>query len=341
MILTLLIMFIAGIAALWKIKARADGDDNAFDLPTTHIIKGLCAIVVVMVHIPLFYSNPLQDAIGSFAYVAVTFFFFVSAYGMEYSYYRRPGYLRKFWINRLAALLIPMIMVNMAASAYCIADPDYGSAWYALIRLNGYVKILLEYCIAFYLLHLASEKFRLSRTFVESTLIVLVVISSVWIYFFTDKTDDWPIERIGLIWGLLTYRFREPLLRMLKDRNTLKIACLTAISVAAGITYVTGKAQNLTVDYFLKIFLGISLISLLFAISTRLKPNNAIGRFFGDISYEIYLSHTVVMRFIAYYIPNLDSGCFIFLTFAFTITFAWIVKYISERLVPLVKGLAR
>ena len=38
-------------------------------------LKGLCAMVVVMVHFPEAYQNTLQDAIGSFGYVAVTFFF--------------------------------------------------------------------------------------------------------------------------------------------------------------------------------------------------------------------------------------------------------------------------
>lgn len=74
---------------------------NAFDKQNTHFIKGLSALIVVMVHFPADKVNPLQDGIGSFAYIAVTFFFFVSAYGMQYSiekYHRAlkyiPSYIR-------------------------------------------------------------------------------------------------------------------------------------------------------------------------------------------------------------------------------------------------------
>ncbi len=60
-------------------------DDGTFFLKKeyTSWLMGLCAIVVVMVHFSEPYQNPLQDLIGSFAFVAVMFFFLISAYGMQ------------------------------------------------------------------------------------------------------------------------------------------------------------------------------------------------------------------------------------------------------------------
>lgn len=120
MLLTSIIPLFLLITIVYQISRRAlyPNNDNAFDKESTHFLKGLCAIIVVMVHFPADKTNPLQDAIGSFAYIAVTFFFFVSAYGMQYSIDNNPNYLKKFWRNRLGSLLVPMLIVNVLTFIY-------------------------------------------------------------------------------------------------------------------------------------------------------------------------------------------------------------------------------
>lgn len=47
---------------------------NFFSKDYTTVLKGLCCLVVIYVHVKPPYCNALQDAIGSFAYVCVTCF---------------------------------------------------------------------------------------------------------------------------------------------------------------------------------------------------------------------------------------------------------------------------
>ena len=49
---------------------------NYFDKDVTSLMRGLAALVVVMVHIPESYHNTIQDMIGSFAFISVMFFSF-------------------------------------------------------------------------------------------------------------------------------------------------------------------------------------------------------------------------------------------------------------------------
>lgn len=55
-----------------------------FNIKDTTVIKGIFCIIIVLVHIPSLYQNTIQDMIGSFAYIGVTFFFMASAYGLKY-----------------------------------------------------------------------------------------------------------------------------------------------------------------------------------------------------------------------------------------------------------------
>ena len=89
------------------------GNGHFFSKDYTTVLKGLCCLIVIYVHVKEPHGNILQNAIGSFAYVCVTLFFMVSSYGMMVSIEHKRDYLQHFWRNRLLALLIPMILINI------------------------------------------------------------------------------------------------------------------------------------------------------------------------------------------------------------------------------------
>lgn len=336
MIGTLLVLVACFIILTWNIKLRK-GNGDAFDLPSTHVLKGLCAIIVVLVHFPENFQNPLQDAAGSFAYVAVTFFFFVSAYGMEYSFDHRQDYLKHFWRGRLMGLLIPMILINLLSMIFCFFDPDYNEPIKALVSLNGYVRVLLEYCLAFYLIHYCRRRYKLSARVADWVLISLVVSSSLILYFVNTVDDGWPYERLGLVWGLLAYRNKDAILRSFTRRNLLWFGCAVIVSGLLGVAYLKFKTEYFWGGYLLKIVLGVSLITLLFVITTRWRTGNKASRFLSNISYEIYLSHGLCMNFVAFLLPCIDNSCFAVLTFAVTIIVSWLVRLATQPLSRLIK----
>lgn len=102
MIKTILFTLLAPIIGGGNSLVFNKKDDNAFfGKDYTTELKGLCCLIVIYVHVPVAYRNPIQDAIGSFAYICVTLFFLISAYGMMLSAERKEEYLRHFWRNRL------------------------------------------------------------------------------------------------------------------------------------------------------------------------------------------------------------------------------------------------
>ena len=86
--MTTVIMFLmlAVYATIVIFRAKYNPEKkNFFDLKDTTVLKGLFCIIVVLVHVPAQYQNSIQDAIGSFAYIGVTFFFMTSSFGLMYS----------------------------------------------------------------------------------------------------------------------------------------------------------------------------------------------------------------------------------------------------------------
>lgn len=67
----LLVLFL-GFVVLYR---DSDGRKSTFfDLESTNCMRGFWCIIILLVHIPSEYQNSIQDAIGSFAYIGVTFF---------------------------------------------------------------------------------------------------------------------------------------------------------------------------------------------------------------------------------------------------------------------------
>ena len=86
----------------------------------TTIMKAVCCIIVILVHIPAAYTNRLQDAMGSFAYVCVTLFFLMSAYGMSLSKERRRNYMHHHIVINMEKGGILFLSINIYP--YCATN---------------------------------------------------------------------------------------------------------------------------------------------------------------------------------------------------------------------------
>lgn len=136
-------------------KSKIEGG-HFFSKEYTAMLKGVCCLLVIYVHFVGSHTNALQDAIGSFAYIAVTLFFVTSAYGMMLNAERKNDYLKTFWRNRLVALLVPCFCVNIVAFLFNIVKNDFG--WSALYFNNQYVVVLLQFCVWFYIVEFSMRR---------------------------------------------------------------------------------------------------------------------------------------------------------------------------------------
>ena len=122
-----------------------------------------------------------------------------------------------------------------------------------LLHLYSYVLVLLQYCLLFFVVMVIAQKTGFRQHWLTDLLLASgVVLSSLYIYLSTDDHAvsanlGWCYERWGLIFGLLLYRFRQPITRWLNDKRKQKIAVMLIICLILGFTYLKWKK-----DMFMK-----------------------------------------------------------------------------------------
>ena len=164
-----------------------------------------------------------------------------------------------------------------------------------------------------------------------------VVISSLYFYFYeyhdSSAALGWCFERMGLVWGILLYRYFEPFVEWMDKHRVMKAIVLCLISAILGITYLKYKVVWFWGEYLLKVILGIAIILFLFTATSNRKIGNPFGVWLGSISFEIYLSHEIVMGFLVFLIPGMQSGVFILATVILTMLLSWGIHSVDKPIV--------
>lgn len=313
-----------------------------FSKQYTDVLKGLCCLIVIYVHVRPERGNALQDAIGSFAYVAVTFFFLVSAYGMMAGVERKKNYLNSFWRNRLVSLLIPCLLINIVD--YVLNRLVTGEASVTfLYQINGYVLVILQWCIWFYIVQWCRTKwFVKNKPLTDILLIAGVVVSSLYLYFYVDAEVSaeagWCFERIGLVWGVLLYRYFDVVTVWMEKSRVVKVTILLLFGGFLGVSYLKFKFIYFWGAYLLKILLGFTLLLLLFTATSNRRFGDKVSNWLGSISYEVYLSHRMVIGIMALLLPAVfNSGLFLFLAIFVTLFLSTCMHTIGKPIVNILR----
>lgn len=335
-LLTAVIPIVMAVILLWN-NTRDRNNKFFFSKDYTSTLKGMCALVVIFVHVPEGYINPLQDAIGSFAFVAVTIFFMFSAYGMLYSMEHKAAYMQHFWRNRLLSLIVPNIVVDCALFLLykCFAD---SVSLTLLYEINRYVVILLEFCVLFYVVSYARRRFRVITPMVADIIMIVAVVASSLVIYLLKASDpnphlDWCYERLGLVWGILLYRYFDKFKAWIGRCSILWRVVAVTVAIALGVAYLKFKHEWFVGEYLLKIILGLSIILAMMLVMEGRRYNNAATRFLGAVSFEIYLAHVYIMALIIENVPDISSGIFMVFTVACTIVFSWATHMLSSKII--------
>ncbi len=333
----LMIVLLICMAAIWGygLKLRPSTEDGEL-LSRDHSIalRGFWCLIVILVHIPELYMNRIQDMIGSFAYIGVTFFFMTSAYGLRLKLDRDPGYMNRFWRRRLPAILVPALIAQAADVIYRICAHDESAlSLFKILNINDWVKVLLICYLTFWCIYRVLPVFiKIPR--LAQDLILVIVISALSL---TDRLSPfkptliWIVEPLGFAYGVIAAAYSEKIVSYIRSKTMLKIIITMVISAVLGAAYLRFKPVAFWGDYLLKIILGIAILSFMFCLLAKFRIGNAVTAFIGGISYEIYLLHETVFDIIGGLdkSASLDSGLFIWTSVFITIVLSVMLKALS------------
>ena len=322
-----ILLFLAGLL-LAGAKFRPDGA-HFFDRENSGAMRGFWCLIVVLVHVPAGYQNRLQDMIGSFAYVGVTFFFLTSAYGLRLAAEKRPESIRYFWRHRLPKLLVPCVLANAVRMAAYVAGGSRVSPW-MLVRIGGWVRWLLVCYLIFWLCYrFLSEKYR------DWAVCGLAAVFSLAVYGMKPDTTTWCPEVLGFAWGILLGRWKNRFTGWTDKGWLAKNAGLCLLAGILGVGYLMGKGIPFWGDYVLKIVLGVAILGFVLGLNTKISMGNRVSRLLGSISYEVFLLHDVSFFVLEKAFPGLNSGVFILMSLLVTAALSLAVQRISARILDI------
>ena len=329
----MMIPVVAFLSYLLVIRDTKGKKNSFFDMDTTTTMRGFWCLIVMLVHVPALYQNPIQDMLGSFAYIGVSFFFMTSSYGLVLSVRKNPASLEEFWKRRLPKLLLPMLAVNVLTLA---ADCVMGKAdvW-TLVRITGFVRQLLLFYLVFWIVFRIPG---LNQNQREWILCGCVVVLSLLIYWLDGMyLFSWPVESFGFLYGVLLARYADTFIKKTSSRWLIKctVGCVAALLL--GVLYLKTKHVAFWGDYMIKIMLGIGILLFMLCVNTRYSMGNRVGRFLGGISYEVYLVHSLVYQCVHYIVKGLDSGVYVLICMVITVAVSVLVHWICKPILRCVK----
>ncbi|QNU65880.1 acyltransferase family protein [Ruminiclostridium herbifermentans] len=324
MLITLAILAVYVFIAVYGIAFTKD-TSHFFSKDYTTVLKGLCCIIVIFVHIPNIYGNAIQNAAGSFGYICVTLFFMFSAYGLTWSVKHKEGYLNNFFRKRVLAVLTPYIII-------CLLKAICG---FKVFRDGtNFVFVIFMFYIIFYLSHkYINKKYR--DILICAFVIFYSLAGQIANDFFGYENIilKWQTESLGFMYGIIFANIIEPFKEKVKKQYVVKIGILSAVSGILGVTYLKYKYILFAGDYILRIILGISLILLLFTITIHFRIGNIFTKYLGKISYEVFLLHGFVMSVYNVLKLQVSSGVYILMVILGTLVIAAVLNKIDTIII--------
>lgn len=325
-LLFLMLLLMAGA------KYHPHGNDGFFDQRNSKAMRGFWCLIVILVHVPQSYQNAIQDMIGSFAYIGVTFFFMTSAYGLSVGAHNKPQQISHFWEARLPKLILPNWVANVVFALVFSILFGSGINISRLVAINGWIKWLLGCYLAFWIGHYFHWKEKLRNPIV----CVLVFILSISFYCMQLSgivtSTTWCPESFGFIWGILLFAHYDNIKKFFLRKWFAKACSFCLLSLILGISYLLFKPVVFWGNYVLKIVLGLSILSFILTLNGKIGLGNQVSCFLGDISFEIYLLHGYAFKLIAAAFPGISSGFFILASILLTVLLSMIIHKICNVL---------
>lgn len=315
------------IIVFYKAEIGKNIKNDFTDKKQANIIRGICCIIVVLVHIPQEHGNVIQDAIGSFGYICVTIFFLLSAFGLKYSLKNKKDYLKHFLRNRLLVIYIPFVIANLIYQIITIKD---GFDIWSIVGIKDitFVGELILFYLAFYFVYKLVKDIKKA----DIAMVALVIIFSVISYIFKF---GWYVECLGFAYGIIIFNIQDKINNLVRKHYIVNLLIATCSSVILGIIYIKIKNVEL-INYIIKIILGISLISLVAILFKKVRIYNKVLDVLGKISYEIFLLHTIII----YILNNLNvaSSLYISLVLIITILCSYVMNIFDNKISKLLKN---
>ena len=369
-------VFLAILLVLAKLAPRKSFHEDYTSLESTKNLQGFSMLFIIFHHLVQLISSYGWFNIGPvtiFNQLGLVFtgvFFFCSGFGLVTSVEKKENYLKTFLYRRLPSIVIPFY----TASTLYILLVHYvwksfpwpkNYAWQAFSGWKLYnnhlwfpIEIVFIY-IAFFIIFTILK----NHKNIAMALLSLFVVGMILFTLSQGRDNDgfndawfhgewWCNSTLLFIVGMYYAKFLKPITNFFKK---FYVAVLPVVIVLFGGSLILAGKLNAdygyTPDFSNKILwkesiitlLGDSIKTLLFIllfllISMKVKFNNPVLRFFGMISFELYMTHNIILYYFFNKLEMNHNIQLIIYVYGLSIVLAFVVHMLNKVLLLPFKG---
>jgi len=260
--------------------------------------RGVFALLIVIGHA----MAPNTDSILSVMlvrtqFLLVSYFFFVSAYGMVFSFYHKQNYFKGFVRKKIGYLVMVSIVLYIAAliaeilfwnTNFYVASEIWLYPKKFVSATNWYIWELIVWYVVFRLVYLLKKR--------ELRCLFLGVISVVlFCFFFLMRFEPcWYASLVGFPIGIIMSEYNElPMFK--KEYAKIRIPCIFVCMIIGGSAIMF--SNDSLIGALLRNFACFSVILFIVEVSKWLLFDNSFFAFFNRHSAEIYLVQFPLLNF--------------------------------------------
>lgn len=326
--LAVLFLFICFFGARWARKGEYWSDP--FSKNQGLALRGIFACVVVFHHLVLSKCSDsfLFTRFAYFGHLSVAVFFSLSGYGLMRQLNSNNDYMRGFWPTRLKKLLPAYVVMTCLALVQGIRG-DF-NVWHRMtiqlgvVDAGWYCPILSILYFIFWIGNLwKSTNDETTPAFAIMGVLIWTSISSLFL------GQHAYIRNGAFVVGLLVGWKPDEAFSFLKKHKYMLMG-LGAWLAMFQLTYGMAELPN-SMAKFITCAMWVLVVV---AISMKVQFGNAVLRYLGMISYEIYLSHMFVLGELQHWFPQRQSSWMVFATIAGTLATATALHWIIGKVFP-------
>ena len=273
---------------------------------STKSLKGLLALFIIFHHISQKITT--GENFSNFEYMGryiVSLFFFLSGYGLYFQYSNNPTYMENFLKKRLVRIFIPffvfiVIYVIYRATLGEVVNVDFFlSFWkdHSNIIYNGwFINSIIVLYVIFYVSFVGKDS-----KIAEYKLVFLTLVYIFWKAY--QNHGDWEyVSIMAFLLGVFWMKNRVYIDKFLEKNYFIFLVSFSILMYVFRHYEVIMKNIGITNKY---VYYGIvgNICTMIFVVyflllTNKLNFSNKYLDFLGDISFEIYMIHGLVMHYL-------------------------------------------
>lgn len=302
----LLLYLVIGSLFLVGIRCReTQSVEGWFEKQNTDQLRGMCALLIIVHHIAAQkFNDGLFHQLGYISvisgYLLVGYFFLISGYGLEYGEIYATKHKKHSLLRRIVTIGVPYITVSLLYwiyGQYITEQIGFLDIFMSILQGDPLVKYSW-YSVAIIIVYVFFEISKINSA-KRCNLYVMALLLVVYIMFgvFKNYSVFWYNTILIVLLGILVARYKERIYCWIEQYNKASmIVSLITLGMGTVLQIKYGNNVGEVTKILIQQVTLIAAVYLMMMVDYFISLNSIFLKWISAFSYEIYLTHGLVMN---------------------------------------------